>query len=693
MTPSDSDEGLVPSAVEGPAPLQDARATRDQHVTPSHTLASSAGPSARPDDGDPHADTIASEASRTRTSHASGSGGSADEAEIGGRLGDYHLDRKLGAGGMGDVFEAHHLETGERVALKTLSSTSATRLYRFKREFRALADISHRNLIRLHELVVPRTGLPFFTMELLDGLPFVEWVRGQTPQGQAPDFERLERGLRQLVEGIHFLHGHDYIHRDLKPANVLVTGDGRVVILDFGLVSELSSTDVGVTRDRQILGTPSFMAPEQATGQRVGSPADYYAIGVMLFQCLTGRLPHEGPALQLLVAKQGNAPDPGDQVEGLPEGLRTLCMRLLAREPEARPGGRELLEYLQASSASPSEPAAIFVGRQQELAALHGALQHVAERREPVVVHLRGRSGDGKSTLVRRFRAELHETPTVVLHGRCRAREAVPYKGIDAVIDALSAHLRSLPDEELDALRPPDLSALVRLFPVLDELWEFDALLPLGQPEVRKLGTATLRKLLERMAERQPLVLHVDDFQWADLDSVSLLQALVRPPAPPAVMLLLSYRDDLERGEALRELLASELLCGPQARVIELGALSAADARQLALELLRARDRTDLQRSRAETIALRSRGSPFFIAQMAMGGDELDSTESNLDQIMVRRLSDLDDGSRRLLELVAAFGGPLPTAIALAMGSDGAEASLRSLCELGLLVRDEGAAG
>jgi serine/threonine protein kinase len=199
------------------------------------------------------------------------------------RLGRYRLERRIGAGGMGEVFRARHVETGDEVALKTLSSTTATRLYRFKREFRALADVSHRNLIRLYELVVPEEGTAFFTMELLDGRPFVEWVRGSTPAGTLPDLERLEQALRQLVEGVHHLHTHGCIHRDLKPSNVLVTGEGRVVVLDFGLVSELSEPDRGITRDQQILGTPSYMAPEQALAKPVGPAADWYAVGVMLF--------------------------------------------------------------------------------------------------------------------------------------------------------------------------------------------------------------------------------------------------------------------------------------------------------------------------------------------------------------------------------------------------------------------------
>jgi len=605
------------------------------------------------------------------------------------QLGTYELVRKLGAGGMGEVFAARHLESGEEVALKTLSSTTATRLYRFKREFRALADVRHHNLIRLHELVVPEAGTAFFTMELLDGRPFVAWVRGSTPVGSLPELDRLDHVLRQLVDGVHHLHSHGCVHRDLKPSNVLVTGEGRVVVLDFGLVSEMSEPERGITHDRQILGTPSYMAPEQARAEPVGPAADWYAVGVMLFECLTGRLPHEGPALKQMISKQEETPDPGNDVAGAPEHLRMLCVRLLTRNPDARPRGRELLERLHSQSSSVTRPAQVFVGRREELATLHAALHDVFERQEPVVAHLRGRSGDGKSALVRRFRSELGKTETLVLYGRCREHESVPYKGVDAIVDALSAHLRRMPEPRRGDLRPPDLDALVRVFPVLDEIWPAAAAQELSPAEVRKLGGVTLRKLLWRVSEAQPLLVHIDDFQWADLDSVSLLQELIRPPDAPAMLLLLSYRSEAEESVALRELLASEMLSGSRVCTIELGPLSAADARELASSLLWLGGEAEpLQRGRAEAIALRSRGSPFFISQLALG-DGSDTTDSDLDHIVVRRLSGLDANARRLLEVVAVFGGPLPVSLALELSAPTSEADVVTLSEQGLLVREE----
>ena len=659
-------------------------------------------------------------ASATSTGRGSGRNRELAPLELGARVGDYVLEQRLGAGGMGEVFAARHVRTDELVALKTLSSTTATRLYRFKREFRALADVSHRNLIRLYELVVPdvgqtssasldsiselpdeHDGLAFFTMELLDGEPFVDWLRGELPDGVLPDLRRLNLGLRQLVEGLVHLHAHDCIHRDIKPSNVLVTTDDRVVVLDFGLVSELSGPDKGITRDGQLLGTPSYMAPEQAIAQRVSAAADHYAIGVMLYQCLTGKLPFHGSAMQQLVEKQsGRVPDPRSEVADVPDAIADLCMRLMAREPEDRPTSQQLLEFVRAKRSTPSPgagaPSQVFVGRKAELAELHAAVDELQRgpSTEAVIVHLRGPSGAGKSVLIRQLRSELPEHRLAVLQGRCREREIVPYKGVDALIDSLSAYLRNLSPDDRASLRPSDLDALTRVFPVLGEIWDATDEQILGLNEARALGWTTLRKLLERTATREPIILHIDDFQWADLDSVQLLEALVASPGSPRIMLLISYRtaaDGEPETPALRHLLASDVLSGPRVRKLDLPPLSSDDAQALADALLTAGNkRGDMQllRTRAAAIALRSAGNPLFIAQMALGGRELESSDADLDHVIRRRIADFDEPRRRVLELIAVYGGPMPALLAVELCPTAGIGHIASLCELGLLVRD-----
>ena len=137
---------------------------------------------------------------------------------------------------MGVVYEVHDNVRDEVVALKTLLRTGAADLYRLKREFRSLADVTHPNLVCLYELFVEDDRC-FFTMELVKGVSFVDYARGPDAPGRSDD--RLIRALRQLIDGVSALHRRGKLHRDIKPSNVLVTPEGRVVILDFGLIAEL----------------------------------------------------------------------------------------------------------------------------------------------------------------------------------------------------------------------------------------------------------------------------------------------------------------------------------------------------------------------------------------------------------------------------------------------------------------------
>ncbi len=199
----------------------------------------------------------------------------------------FEIRRQLGAGAFGVVYEAFDRERSAPVALKALASVDPGSIYDLKREFRSLAGVVHPNLVALHELF--REGDRwFFTMELVLGRDFREHVgrdRGQ----------RLRAALRQLCEGVAALHRAGKLHRDLKPSNALVTPEGRVVLLDFGLAAELRPKAF----DREggpseVVGTGPYMAPEVGLGKPVGAASDWYAVGVMLYDALAGRLPFDG---------------------------------------------------------------------------------------------------------------------------------------------------------------------------------------------------------------------------------------------------------------------------------------------------------------------------------------------------------------------------------------------------------------
>ncbi len=318
----------------------------------------------------------------------------------------YVLLRELGAGGMGTVFLARDLQTGESVALKRLTRIDAKSVLRFKREFRSLAHIQHPNLVRLYDLEREPDGMWFLTMEYVPGTDLVSHLEAGDDRASSwnADLPRIVDCFRQLALGVSALHAAGMLHRDLKPSNVLVA-TSRVLVLDFGLVRGIDEADSRLTEDGMVSGTPAYMAPEQAMAQPLSEATDWYAFGAMLYEVLTGALPFEGPPLQILRQKVDGEPPPIEQLEpDAPPALSKLCMALLRRDPAQRPSGAEVLAVLggaqplqatESASVTDLQPsAAPFVGRTELLQGLSKALAE-AEGGKTVVMHVQGRSGAG----------------------------------------------------------------------------------------------------------------------------------------------------------------------------------------------------------------------------------------------------------------------------------------------------------
>ncbi len=408
----------------------------------------------------------------------------------------FTLVRRVGTGGMGVVYEAYDRKRGELVALKTMRRADPSALARFKQEFRSLADITHPNLVNLYELFAVDDRW-FFTMELVEGSDFLRYVRSRPsadpvdlgppsrppadPGGNEPDPPaapaaaetaefvqgarsfgldegRLRDGLRQLAEGVEALHQSGKLHRDIKPTNVLVTPEGRVVLLDFGLTADLEASGRHRTIDRQVVGTVAHMSPEQAAGLSINPASDWYSVGVMLYEALTGRLPFVGPPADVIVIKQTTDPDsPATLVEDLPEDLVRLCVELLDRDPTRRPAGRDVITRLTGQlpdSADRPEPrrSLPLIGRARHLQILDLVFGSLSQG-QTQSIFVFGRTGTGKTTLIRSFLDGLsvHEE-AVVVSGRCYERESVPYKALDSLIDALARHLKGLPRRKVAAL-------------------------------------------------------------------------------------------------------------------------------------------------------------------------------------------------------------------------------------------------
>lgn len=575
--------------------------------------------------------------------------------------------RRLGAGATGVVYEAENRKSGERIALKALSRIDASSLYRFKREFRALSGVSHPNLVTLNELF-HEEGNWFLSMELVRGQSFVEHIRGVRNE---PDLARLRSALAQLVRAVHALHEAGRLHRDLKPSNVLVTEQGRVVVLDFGFVRELGA-DAPVEAF-EVLGTPAYMAPEQADLGGGQLASDWYSVGVMLFEALTGRLPFEGSTAPVLVEKlKRPAPNVRSLWPWVPLDLEQLCDQLLLRDPSQRPTGRALLGRVGAPAAewrSAIVSTDLFVGRTRELEQLHTALDHARRGGMPRVVTLIGPSAVGKSALIERFASEVGERGAWVLLGRCHEREDVPYKALDGIVDALARRLGELCEAELALLFSRYLGALALQFPVLLRVPALARqaaryVRPADPHELRRQAASALHELLARIADHRTLILLIDDLQWGDVDSVHMLRDALSPEDVPGVLFVAVARDD-SRATSPAVVAFTEAFQGLRRRgqleTLTLEPLPRGEAEELAGKLLgpRAADRGLLQH-----VVMEADGLPLFIQELARHALTGGSPTSTIEQLVQLRLTRLSSAALELLELVTIASAPLSLAVA-----------------------------
>ncbi len=640
----------------------------------------------------------------------------------------FELRAKLGAGGMGVVYRAWDRALGKEVALKRVRKVDSTWARQLKLEFRTRSALRHRNLVQLFELVIEGEDT-FFTMELLEGTDLVSWVRGgteavspseqpltaeterespqartrgATPSGtraksgsgsggsaggrpktrregatpiDAAGIERLHAALIELCTGLAVLHESGIVHRDVTPANVRVTPSKRVVLLDFGLAA---STTVNDARSSGVIaGTPRYMAPEQVRGEQVTSAADMYAVGGIVYELLTGRSAFGGSVRTMQVDKGAGArPEPIAQ-EGTDPLLAALAIDLLDPEPPARPSARAVLERLGAAAASTPSIAPTFglaapgavVGRKSEAAVLEAAFARVRAEKRPIAVIVEGSSGIGKTTLIRHVlaRAGREDPNALLLASRCHPQETIPFKALDAAMDALAARASTIAD--LGAFAPGHAYAATRLFPVLRAVPELARHSPgeaaLDDADVRAQGFEALRDLFARLAARGPVTVWIDDVQWDDADSLALVEALARGRAAPPVLFVLSLRTESRESAIVRRLsmprapMASERL--------RLEPLGPTDVARLAGGFLGEGD------PRIARVVAESEGNAFLACELARylateGPHATRSEVPDVRALVAARVRDLNAAERALLVAASIAVRPLtiPCAIAAA---------------------------
>jgi len=504
----------------------------------------------------------------------------------------YRTLGEIGRGGMGSVELVWDEERQEEVARKRILGVGGSSLVRFKREFRSIAQVRHDNLVRLHELDEDAHG-PYFTMEYVRGDSLLQhcgasstfsreaytrtrpitpdatsaraMTRGtpgddptveasattssvvlsqavtarDTRSGWRCNWERVERIIPQIARALDHLHASGIVHCDLKPSNAIVRGDGVVKVLDFGVVAELAGRRG--PGNELVAGTPVYMSPERLLGGAAAPSVDLYALGVMIFEMISGRLPFDPSESNYLSHRLTNreAPSLDSIVTDAPPQYVALCAALLRPDPAQRATTRDVLSALghAVQSLAPMRPRGeALVGRDVLQAALRGRAE-AAGRGVFAHASLVGPSGAGKTALVEWLAREVERLGWIVLRGRASTSEHVAFKALDGAIDdlagALATRRASIAARTHDALHDAAV-----LFHALRDLAPRHA--PTG---TRARGFEALIEILRATAAQSPVLLVVDDVQWADADSIATA-------APSRLFLVSTMRDDVAEAHA-----------------------------------------------------------------------------------------------------------------------------------------------
>jgi serine/threonine protein kinase len=321
---------------------------------PRLKVETAAAPSARSDVDETVASPPAADASTVCGFDPPAAGG-----EVG-TLGPYRVVKELGRGGMGAVYAAVDTRLDRQIALKVMlpaSAADANAKGRFLREARAAARIKHDNVVTVYE-ADERLGVPYIAMEFLDGYP----LDGYLKKKGNPAVPQVLRIAAEVAAGLAAAHKIGLVHRDIKPANLwLEAPHGRVKVLDFGLAKPVNA-EVELTQSGAIVGTPAYMSPEQARGEKVDSRTDLFSLGGVLYRLCTGKLPFPGPSTMAVLTALGTQEPPPvrDVNPDVPEQLAALIHQLLAKRADARPqSAAEVVKRLRAIAATLATPRAL----------------------------------------------------------------------------------------------------------------------------------------------------------------------------------------------------------------------------------------------------------------------------------------------------------------------------------------------
>lgn len=583
----------------------------------------------------------------------------------------YEILKQLGAGGMGAVWLVKDKLRDQDVALKQVLMPDNDQRLAITREFRTLSTLRHPNIVSVIEYG-SHENQPYFTMEYLPA---------SQPLDKLGDAS-VERFV-QMLQALGYLHRRGVLHRDLKPGNVLVTADGRVKVLDFGLARD-NKVDKAATI-AGVAGTFNYMAPEIVNEEPPTIASDLWSVGVMLCEALTGHHPFEtGSVMKLMVSVMNDAPN----LHGMDEALKPVVQKLLAKQPEARySSAMEVIHDLctAAKLDVPSESreqresflqAAAFVGREREYQALIDGLQTAADGTSQLWL-IGGESGVGKSRLLDEVRTRALVDGFVVLQGQGVEGGGLPFQ---LWRDPARKLTLGAPISELNAAvlkeLVPDIAVLLN-----KDVADAPALLPQAN---RDRLTAALIERLETQSGKFLIIL--EDLHWAQ-ESLEILKLLMAGLTAKPIMVIGSFRHD----EA--PTLPTSF---PNAHLLLMERLTAEDVAALSASMIGAENATPLL---VDRLARETEGNALFMVEVMRslaeeaGGLHAISSDSWPERLLAggmmaalkRRLSRVPENALDTLRLAAVLGRMINLPVLKAAGVDEVDQWLQTCAEVAVL--------
>jgi tetratricopeptide (TPR) repeat protein len=538
------------------------------------------------------------------------------------------------------VYRATDILLKRDVAIKVLQFTpseeeSQTRLMR---EALAAAQLNHPNIVTVYdagETALPAGGrlVAYIVMELIDGKSLYE----KRPE----DIDQILTITRQLCDALDHAHSHGVIHRDLKPENVLLTNEGIAKLMDFGLARSGVSR---LTQESTITGTLYYLAPEIALGRDYDERVDLYALGVMLYELVTGQPPFMADDPMALISQHLHAPvtPPRTLNSKISSDLESLVLQLLEKDLEDRPRKASdvvrILEQIEAGESPDKEILGSelpllgrivrdrLVGRGIELEKAMGEWQRVISGESRALV-ISGEPGIGKTRLAREIIKMIREGGVNSLSGGCYEFEATtPYL---PVAEALRDWVNKQEPDTLKAQLGQTASELAKLAPEIEaKLGPQEANPPLSPQEERYRLFDYIARFFKNLADEQGLVLFVDDLHWADQGTYSLLTYLLRRLGKEKLLLLATYRDiELDRSHPMSVALV-EWNRERRSTRIHLDRLSVAETNMLLATMFGLESVSD---EFTHAIYRETEGNPFFIEEVI---------KSLIDQGQIYRVED-----------------------------------------------------